>query len=204
MRSHQMAYWKAVESYVRSPWYCPPKGHPHGPYAEEGRSPQSFWGHYWASQSSRCRYAHSPWPEPHRPDSTRRVRAWAVEEKEEEEEEEEGEKEEEEDTDSDEGVECDVSNMEITEELRQYFAETERHREERRKCMLPLLALHSALVSSLGYVNLLSYASTKHRYYSIANPNLGRALLMLHLNDISFQSCFDTGLLHFFFFFFFF
>uniref|UniRef100_A0A2K5ISC2 Gem nuclear organelle associated protein 8 n=1 Tax=Colobus angolensis palliatus TaxID=336983 RepID=A0A2K5ISC2_COLAP len=30
-------------------------------------------------------------------------------------------------------VECDLSNMEITEELRQYFAETERHREERRR-----------------------------------------------------------------------
>lgn len=27
-------------------------------------------------------------------------------------------------------IECDVSNMEISEELRQYFAETERHREE--------------------------------------------------------------------------
>lgn len=37
------------------------------------------------------------------------------------------------DSDSDEGVECDLSNMEITEELRQYFAETERHREERRR-----------------------------------------------------------------------
>nr|XP_033805309.1 gem-associated protein 8 isoform X2 [Geotrypetes seraphini] len=31
------------------------------------------------------------------------------------------------------GIECDVSNMEITEELRQYFAQTERHREELRK-----------------------------------------------------------------------
>ncbi|XP_030606726.1 gem-associated protein 8 isoform X1 [Archocentrus centrarchus] len=30
-------------------------------------------------------------------------------------------------------IECDVSNMEITEELRQYFAQTERHREELRK-----------------------------------------------------------------------
>lgn len=37
------------------------------------------------------------------------------------------------DSDSNEGVECDLSNMEITEELRQYFAETERHREERRR-----------------------------------------------------------------------
>nr|XP_015217242.1 PREDICTED: gem-associated protein 8 [Lepisosteus oculatus]XP_015217243.1 PREDICTED: gem-associated protein 8 [Lepisosteus oculatus]XP_015217244.1 PREDICTED: gem-associated protein 8 [Lepisosteus oculatus] len=39
----------------------------------------------------------------------------------------------EENSSSDGEVECDVSNMEITEELRQYFAETERHREERRK-----------------------------------------------------------------------
>ncbi|CAL8307327.1 unnamed protein product [Merluccius merluccius] len=37
---------------------------------------------------------------------------------------------------SDEGdgeIECDVSNMEITEELRQYFAQTEKHREELKK-----------------------------------------------------------------------
>ncbi|XP_060039013.1 gem-associated protein 8 isoform X2 [Erinaceus europaeus] len=32
-----------------------------------------------------------------------------------------------------EGVECDVSNMEITDELRQFFKETERHRQERRR-----------------------------------------------------------------------
>nr|XP_028583499.1 gem-associated protein 8 isoform X2 [Podarcis muralis] len=39
------------------------------------------------------------------------------------------------DTDSeDEGdIECDLSNMEITEELRQYFEQTEKHREELRK-----------------------------------------------------------------------
>ncbi|KAM4794842.1 gem-associated protein 8 [Rhinophrynus dorsalis] len=42
--------------------------------------------------------------------------------------------EEEETSDSDgEGIECDTSNMEITEELRQYFAETERHREELKR-----------------------------------------------------------------------
>ncbi|XP_047432067.1 gem-associated protein 8 [Mugil cephalus] len=34
---------------------------------------------------------------------------------------------------SDGEIECDVSNMEISEELRQYFAHTERHREERKK-----------------------------------------------------------------------
>ncbi|XP_030055436.1 gem-associated protein 8 [Microcaecilia unicolor] len=37
------------------------------------------------------------------------------------------------DESEEEGIECDVSNMEITEELRQYFAQTERHREELRK-----------------------------------------------------------------------
>ncbi|MEE6470133.1 hypothetical protein FKM82_008863, partial [Ascaphus truei] len=43
----------------------------------------------------------------------------------------ESEMEDEEDSDSEEeGIECDMSNMEITEELRQYFAQTERHREE--------------------------------------------------------------------------
>ncbi|KAJ8003485.1 hypothetical protein DPEC_G00148800 [Dallia pectoralis] len=36
-------------------------------------------------------------------------------------------------SDSDSEIECDVSNMEITEELRQYFAQTERHKEELKK-----------------------------------------------------------------------
>ncbi|XP_033616228.1 gem-associated protein 8 isoform X3 [Fukomys damarensis] len=36
-------------------------------------------------------------------------------------------------TESDDEVECDLSNMEITDELRQYFAVTEKHREERRR-----------------------------------------------------------------------
>ncbi|XP_057686584.1 gem-associated protein 8 isoform X1 [Corythoichthys intestinalis] len=34
---------------------------------------------------------------------------------------------------SDSEIECDVSNMEISEDLRQYFAQTEKHREELRK-----------------------------------------------------------------------
>ncbi|XP_061082652.1 gem-associated protein 8 [Conger conger] len=34
------------------------------------------------------------------------------------------------DSGSDSEIECDVSNMEITDELRQYFAQTEKHREE--------------------------------------------------------------------------
>uniref|UniRef100_A0A2I3GI23 Gem nuclear organelle associated protein 8 n=1 Tax=Nomascus leucogenys TaxID=61853 RepID=A0A2I3GI23_NOMLE len=42
-------------------------------------------------------------------------------------------KEEEMETESDAEVACDLSNMEITEELRQYFAETKGHREELRR-----------------------------------------------------------------------
>ncbi|XP_051283202.1 gem-associated protein 8 [Dicentrarchus labrax] len=39
----------------------------------------------------------------------------------------------EEESSSDSEIECDVSNMEISEELRQYFAQTEKHREELKK-----------------------------------------------------------------------
>ncbi|KAM3857105.1 gem-associated protein 8 [Diretmus argenteus] len=40
---------------------------------------------------------------------------------------------EDEESSSDSEIECDVSNMEITEELRQFFAQTEKHREELKK-----------------------------------------------------------------------
>lgn len=40
---------------------------------------------------------------------------------------------EEEESSADSDIECDVSNMEISEELRQYFAQTEKHREELKK-----------------------------------------------------------------------
>lgn len=43
------------------------------------------------------------------------------------------EDEDEEESSSDSDVECDVSNMEISEELRQYFAQTEKHREELKR-----------------------------------------------------------------------
>lgn len=38
-------------------------------------------------------------------------------------------------SDSETELECDVSNVEITEELRQYFEQTEKHREELSKCL---------------------------------------------------------------------
>ncbi|XP_012861951.2 gem-associated protein 8, partial [Echinops telfairi] len=36
-------------------------------------------------------------------------------------------------SESDEEIECDLSNMQITPELREYFEQTERHKEERRR-----------------------------------------------------------------------
>lgn len=127
MRSHHNAYRKAVESYVSSPGYFPPAAFPQGSYAEDGQPLQCFYDQPWASQHAPCASSLSPRCGQHPHSSTREDQAWAAEEEEEDEEMES-------DSDSDEGVECDLSNMEITEELRQYFAETERHREERRKC----------------------------------------------------------------------
>lgn len=57
------------------------------------------------------------------PSGHQRYADWRREESEEEEEE----------SSSDSEIECDVSNMEISEELRQYFAQTEKHREELSK-----------------------------------------------------------------------
>ncbi|XP_074520813.1 gem-associated protein 8 [Halichoeres trimaculatus] len=61
------------------------------------------------------------------PSGHQRYADWCPEESDEEEEQEE------EESSSDSEIECDVSNMEISEELRQYFAQTEKHREELKK-----------------------------------------------------------------------
>ncbi|CAK6450657.1 unnamed protein product [Pipistrellus nathusii] len=119
MRSHQHAYRKAMESYFSSPWYFPPGGLPQGLYAPKGKAPQSFYGHHWSSQDPHHGYSHPPRSGQHPPESTSEDQSWTTEEEAE--------------TDSEDEVECDLSNMEITEELRQYFAQTERHREERRR-----------------------------------------------------------------------
>ncbi|XP_015416361.1 PREDICTED: gem-associated protein 8 isoform X2 [Myotis davidii] len=118
MRSHQNAYRRAMESYFCSPWYFTPGGHPQSFYAKKGRS-HPFYDHHLSSKASHCDYSHSPRSGKHPPDTTSEDQSWTTEEEAE--------------TDSDDEVVCDLSNMEITEELRQYFAETERHREERRR-----------------------------------------------------------------------
>ncbi|ELK33769.1 Gem-associated protein 8 [Myotis davidii] len=107
-----------MESYFCSPWYFTPGGHPQSFYAKKGRS-HPFYDHHLSSKASHCDYSHSPRSGKHPPDTTSEDQSWTTEEEAE--------------TDSDDEVVCDLSNMEITEELRQYFAETERHREERRR-----------------------------------------------------------------------
>ncbi|XP_036299275.1 gem-associated protein 8-like [Pipistrellus kuhlii] len=118
MRSHLNAYRKAVKSYFSSPWYFTPGDLPQSSPAKKGGSPQAFCDHHLASQSS-CGYSHSPRSGHHPHDSTSEDHSWSTEEATE--------------TNSDAGEQDDLSSMEITEELRQYFAETERHREERRR-----------------------------------------------------------------------
>lgn len=65
----------------------------------------------------------------HRPSSQPRYADWEAGGSPSDEEEEEDEEE----SSSDSDIECDVSNMEISEELRQYFAQTEKHREELKR-----------------------------------------------------------------------
>ncbi|KAM9042940.1 gem-associated protein 8 isoform 1-T2 [Megaptera novaeangliae] len=120
MRSHQNAYRKAVKSFSTSPWYFSAMGPPQSAYAKKGRRPQPCYKRPPASRDSHRRHSRAGGRGPH--PRGREQPAWSAEE----------EKEKESESD-DGGIECDVSNMEITEELRQYFAQTERHQEERRR-----------------------------------------------------------------------
>ncbi|XP_029786230.1 gem-associated protein 8 isoform X2 [Suricata suricatta] len=114
MRSHHSAYRKATECYLGGPWFLPPAALPWSCPANAARP----------SPPARGRPVGSPAPR-RRPTQARRPRRRPRPVRE--------EADSESDSESAWGVECDVSNMEITEELRQYFAETERHREERRR-----------------------------------------------------------------------
>ncbi|XP_008851097.1 gem-associated protein 8 isoform X1 [Nannospalax galili] len=127
MQSHQNAYRNAREHCLISPWYVPQSVLPWSTiYYEAGDlQSQAFQGQHTAWQNSH--YSSSHFESSGQPlhDSSR-AQPYAREDQalyEEEEVE----------SESDDGIECDLSNMEITDELRQFFAETERHREERRQ-----------------------------------------------------------------------
>ncbi|XP_042638467.1 gem-associated protein 8 [Orycteropus afer afer] len=119
MQSHHHAYRKAVDSYFSALWAPSPEAFPFG-YGY----PQSSYDHRSAPQDYHHTYPRLKGPGK-RPRDSHRVHASTREQQ--------ASSEEEETDESDGEVECDLSNMEITEELRQYFAETERHREERRR-----------------------------------------------------------------------
>ncbi|XP_053160960.1 gem-associated protein 8 isoform X2 [Hemicordylus capensis] len=116
MHRHKNAYRKAMESFYNQS-FCPPENHPRVRYPDwDGK----FWrtGPYSLyTQSIRPRCTPRPQPAPR---NSRREAA-------------ERDSETDENSDDEEAIEYDLSNMEITEELRQYFEQTEKHREELRK-----------------------------------------------------------------------
>lgn len=97
-----------------------------------------YWQHYeqamgWYQRHRRAYHkaleaAYGPGLQQHRPSSQPRYPDWEAGGSPSDEEEED-----EEESSSDSDIECDVSNMEISEELRQYFAQTEKHREELKR-----------------------------------------------------------------------
>ncbi|KAB0395808.1 hypothetical protein E2I00_013957 [Balaenoptera physalus] len=109
MRSHQNAYRKAVKSFSTSPWHYSAMGPPQSAYAKKGRRPQPCYKRPPASRDSHRRHSRAGGRGPH--PRGREQPAWSAE----------AEKEKESESD-DGGIECDVSNMEITEELRHTFS----------------------------------------------------------------------------------
>ncbi|XP_051840456.1 gem-associated protein 8 [Antechinus flavipes] len=122
MHRHQNAYRKAMLSFYNSPWYLPALI-PNSRYADWGGEDQSakedyFSSHGWHNRSQYPRWSQQPPGNTHSRQRTPKDDQVSSTEEE---------------SDSDGEIECDLSNMEITEELRQYFAETERHREELKR-----------------------------------------------------------------------
>ncbi|XP_008942350.1 PREDICTED: gem-associated protein 8 [Merops nubicus] len=112
MRRHQQAYRKAMEAFYHPPWY--PAASPSSRYSD--------WDGDDLPHTQNCSSSYSP-----------RGRAPYTDAHQEGEHADRDSEMEEDDSESEGEIECDLSNMEITEELRQFFAETERHREERRR-----------------------------------------------------------------------
>ncbi|XP_068956727.1 gem-associated protein 8 isoform X2 [Petaurus breviceps papuanus] len=122
MRRHQNAYRTAMLSFYNSPWYLS-NFIPSSRYADWGGDDQSAKEYHSSSHGWHRRSQYPGWAQ--QPPSNTHIYQMTTKEEEVSSTEEE--------SDSDGEIECDLSNMEITEELRQYFAETERHREELKR-----------------------------------------------------------------------
>ncbi|XP_032908645.1 gem-associated protein 8 [Catharus ustulatus] len=118
MRRHQKAYRKAMECFYHLPWH-PATASPSSHYSgwDGNDLPDVRVPYHGGAQEFASGYQE-------REDA---------DEDSEMEEDAEMDSEMEEDSESEGEIEYDLSNMEITEELRQFFAETERHREELRR-----------------------------------------------------------------------
>ncbi|EMP35510.1 Gem-associated protein 8 [Chelonia mydas] len=121
MYKHKNAYRKAMESFHHLSWY-PSKTFPTGRYSDwDGGNPSDAEDYSTYTPNSRARYPSWPQQYPDAHYSTRVTKNMGRD------------SEMEKDSESEEEIECDLTNMEITEELRQYFAQTEAHRQELRK-----------------------------------------------------------------------
>ncbi|XP_038658415.1 gem-associated protein 8 isoform X3 [Scyliorhinus canicula] len=118
LQKHRRAYRKAVESLEYSPWYN----------AEPAATRFADWhnglpcyssGHTWQNEYSQSRQGQCPHSSEIEVEDLNTEADMNADQ--------EGE------TDSDSEIECDISNVEITEELRQYFKQTENHKEELKR-----------------------------------------------------------------------
>lgn len=125
MRRHQKAYRKAMESFYHLPWH-PSAASPSSRYSD------------WDGNDLPCTPNYSSSYSPHgRAPYHRGAQQYADAHRGREDDDRDAKMEE--DSESEGEIEYDLSNMEITEELRQFFAQTERHREELRKSILCFL-----------------------------------------------------------------
>lgn len=122
---HKNAYKTAMASLYCPPAF-PPESIPPYRYADWEGVEAAHYSKFSSLYNLQNRLGHLHWPQQHLAAQHSLKERKAVES--------DSETEDNEDSDSEEEViECDVSNMEITDELRQFFAQTERHREELRK-----------------------------------------------------------------------
>ncbi|XP_068776464.1 gem-associated protein 8 isoform X1 [Struthio camelus] len=119
MHKHQKAYRKAMESFYHLPWH-PSAASPSSRYSDWDGNDLPHTHNCFSSYSPCGRANYHGGPQQYRGAHPGRENA-------------DRDSEMEEGSDSEEEIEYDLSNMEITEELRQFFAQTERHREELRK-----------------------------------------------------------------------
>jgi len=124
MRRHQKAYRKAMESFYHLPWH-PLGASPSSRYSDWDGNDLPHTHNYSSSYSPHGRAQYHGGAQQYTDAHQGREDADTDSEMEEE-------------SESEGEIEYDLSNMEITEELRQFFAQTERHREELRKSVLVL------------------------------------------------------------------